>query len=47
MVEANGIITSFPHGTEAQETHPGMVMPVLGTFKNKAGDIMHLQLLAS
>jgi len=46
-VETGGLINNLPHGTDASETVPFVVIPLLGRFKNEDGEQCHLMLSAS
>ena len=47
MVEAGGLVNHLPHGKEAGEVIPFVVVPLLGRFKNEDGEKWHLMISAS
>jgi len=47
MVEAGGLIHHLRHGKEDDEDTPFCVIPLLGRFKNEAGERWHLMMATS
>jgi len=47
MVEAGGLVNHLPHGKEAGEVIPFVVVPLLGRFKNEDGEKWHLMISAT
>jgi hypothetical protein len=47
MVETQGLLSHLGDGDGIEETHPHVVIPLVGRFNNEVGERWHLVLLVS